>query len=603
MKSFGKLTGLIFFSMVIQWVSPASSPAFWPEQWYLRTATLKGIVYGTDKWVAVGASGNILTSTDRIHWEKQNTPSSQNLNRITYVGSLGLYVAVGENGTILTSPDGNSWTQRTSNTDSSLYGIAYGNGRFVAVGSTGTIVTSTDGISWTKLSSITIEILYDVTYAMPNGFVAVGSRTAVLYSQLGLSWNKTTPGCTQTSTQDFRAVAAGNGYFVTVGEGICYSTDGQSWHPESLMGQPPLRNLYDVAYESSRFIAVGNSGEILTSNMTATDWISQPSNTNNELFGIAYDVTSKGLLAVGNGGIVVASDNGNDWVRQNVDLLCIDYKNGRFVAVGTWGTIRTSLDGINWQTQTSNTSWALRGITFGKNQFVIAGDGGTILTSPDGNTWTPQNLTTGDWLFGITYGGNGKFVAVGISDKIYYSSNGSFWQSKPLTTTYALNGITYGNGRFVTVGVSSALSGAILASSDGEIWGPQPPGTSEWLFGVAYGNGLFVVVGSKGTILTSPDGQFWTPLPDAQKIYFWDILAITYKYGRFVAVTATGAILTSLDGTNWSLKKTWEMAGSTKDPLRSVVGGRNSFMTVGDGGIILESEESDFPIYLPLIRR
>ena len=112
-----------------------------------------------------------------------------------------------------------------------------------------------------------------------------------------------------------------------------------------------------------------------------------------------------------------------------------------------------------------------------------------------------------------------------------------------------------------------------------------------------------MAVGTKGTILTSPDGLTWTPLPDAQKVYFWDILNITFKYGRFVAVTGTGAVLTSLNGTTWSLKDTWTMAGSTKDPLRSVVGGLNSFMTVGDGGIILESEKTGFPLFLPLILR
>jgi photosystem II stability/assembly factor-like uncharacterized protein len=590
--------GILFFILVTLWFLPALGQAFWPEQWYLRTPTLKGVAYGSDKWVAVGASGVIYTSIDRIHWEKQNAPSSQNLNRIAYVGSLGLYVAVGENGTILTSTDGISWLSRTSNTDSSLYGIAYGNSRFVAVGSTGTIVTSTDGISWTKLSSIVIETLNDVTYATPNGFVAVGSRTTVLYSQLGLNWNKTTPGCTQNSTQDFRAVAAGNGLYVTVGEGICYSTDGQSWHSEST-GQPPLRNLYDVAYESSRFIAVGDSGEILTSSALPTTWTTRTSNTKNDLFGIAYDVTSMKLVAVGNGGLVVTSDDGNTWVRQFPDLFGIAYNNGRYVAVGAGGTIRTSVDRINWQNQTSNTVNNLSALTWGNNQFVAAGIEGTILTSPDGYTWTPQTLSTKDWLFGITYGGNGKFVAVGASDKIYYSSNGSLWQYKPLAAAYWLNGITYGNGRFVAVG----LLGAILASSDGEIWGPQPSGTTEWLFGVAHGNGLFVVVGAKGTILTSPDGQIWTPLPDAQKVYFGDILGITFRYDRFVAVTATGAILTSLDGTTWSLKQTREMAGSTKDPLRSVVGGRNRFLAVGDGGVILESEETDFPLFLPLIRK
>ncbi len=137
-------------------------------------------------------------------------------------------------------------------------------------------------------------------------------------------------------------MAAGNGLFVAVGEGICYSPDGQSWSGED---QHPLRNLNDVAYESSRFIATGSSGEMLTSDATPYTWTTRTSNTKNDLYGIAYEVTSKRLAAVGNGGFIVTSDNGNDWVPQNPGLLSIIYGNGRYVAVGAWGAIRTSLDG------------------------------------------------------------------------------------------------------------------------------------------------------------------------------------------------------------------------------------------------------------------
>ncbi len=37
--------------------------------------------------------------------------------------------------------------------------------------------------------------------------------------------------------------------------------------------------------------------------------------------------------------------------------------------------------------------------------------------------------------------------------------------------------------------------------------------------------------------------------------------------------------------------------------IYGVTYGQGLFVAVGDGGIILESEESDFPLYLPLIRR
>ena len=53
-------------------------------------------------------------------------------------------------GVILTSPDGVTWTTRESISDTSLYGVTYGNSTFVAVGSGGTILTSPDGVTWTE---------------------------------------------------------------------------------------------------------------------------------------------------------------------------------------------------------------------------------------------------------------------------------------------------------------------------------------------------------------------------------------------------------------------------------------------------------------------
>ena len=51
------------------------------------------------------------------------------------------YVAVGDSGNILTSSDVTTWISRTSGTTNRLYGVTYGNGSFVTVGRSGTIFT------------------------------------------------------------------------------------------------------------------------------------------------------------------------------------------------------------------------------------------------------------------------------------------------------------------------------------------------------------------------------------------------------------------------------------------------------------------------------
>ena len=49
---------------------------------------------------------------------------------------------------VLLSPDGTHWACQNSGTISSLYSVAFGNGRFVAVGNEGAVVTSADGTTW-----------------------------------------------------------------------------------------------------------------------------------------------------------------------------------------------------------------------------------------------------------------------------------------------------------------------------------------------------------------------------------------------------------------------------------------------------------------------
>ena len=103
------------------------------------------------------------------------------------------FVAVGDSGTILTSTDGTSWTSRTSGTTSNLVGVTYGNSKFLTMtspmdngsNSTATVLTSANGISWTSTSATCSSCgtdnvsLNDVTYGNST-FVAVGSSGKIL---------------------------------------------------------------------------------------------------------------------------------------------------------------------------------------------------------------------------------------------------------------------------------------------------------------------------------------------------------------------------------------------------------------------------------------
>jgi photosystem II stability/assembly factor-like uncharacterized protein len=108
----------------------------------------------------------------------------------------GLFVAVGAAGTLLTSTDGLTWTAQTSNTNNSLRHVAFGVpsagvGTYVAVGDAGTIVSSTDASNWTSQSNPTTHSFYSVCFGPDLQFIAAGTAGTLAYSTAGTdgSWS------------------------------------------------------------------------------------------------------------------------------------------------------------------------------------------------------------------------------------------------------------------------------------------------------------------------------------------------------------------------------------------------------------------------------
>ena len=124
---------------------------------------LNGVNFLNNKYVVVGNSGTILTSSDGGNtWNTKTSGTLQDLMAIIYENNT--YVVVGRSGTILISSDGETWLSKNSGTLKDLYGITYGKNKFVAVGMEGTILTSIDLESWDKRSSVIIVSINDVIY-------------------------------------------------------------------------------------------------------------------------------------------------------------------------------------------------------------------------------------------------------------------------------------------------------------------------------------------------------------------------------------------------------------------------------------------------------
>ncbi len=510
--------------------------------WTIRTSgttsSLAGVTYSSNKFIAVGAGGIILTSADGITWIGRTSGTTNDLKSIKYGSDR--FVAAGAGGTILTSADGITWTGRTSGTTYEIADIAYGGGKFVAVGGSdySLMLTSSDGVTWTKVSVYNSYPLYGVTYGN-SIFAAVGYKGLVLTSPDGAVWTARTPG---TGYNDLQGVVYSGSAFMAVGTDgtLMTSADGITWNYAS---SGTDRDFSGITYGNDNFVAVGDSGMIMTS-ADGTAW-ANPSGVTATLSGIAYG--NNIFVVIGNQTLLTSPD-GRTWTKRPAipGASRVVYSGNTFLALGGNGIIRTSPDGITWTNRTSGTFENINGASFGSGIFVAAGNKGTIVTSGDSITWTIRTSGTTQNLNSIIYG-NGVFTAVGAGGTILTSPDGINWTLRTSGTTDIITDVTYGSGIFAAaaykIGVHGDVeSSSILTSADGITWTIRTPVTVKQLNGLTYRNGLFAAVGQNGTVLTSPDGISWASLTTGTAR---NLRQIASDGENFVAVGVSGTILQS----------------------------------------------------------
>jgi len=288
----------------------------------------------------------------------------------------------------------------------------------------------------------------------------------------------------------------------------------------------------------------------------------------------------------------------NKFSEVTPSLYGITYGLKTFVAVGEYGTIFSSSDGISWVRRESGTFSDLFDVAYGNGTFVAVGwDDGIIVTSNDGVTWFHKTMYMEDdqGLGEVCYGNN-IFVVVGDSI-ILNSPNGIDWFEIDVENIFymihadwfRLQDVVYANKIFLAAGYSWNSQGQdlILVSADGNTWNVSYTGPYRLLFSdIAFGKNKFLIVGHTGSVFTSPDGEKWTEI---QIGFDYALYGVTYGKKTFVAVGGNddetmGIILTSPDGNKWTERK----SGVTSD-LNDVCYGKNMFVVVGDNGIILTS--------------
>ena len=544
------------------------------------------------------------------------------LNGVTVASggnATNLYVAVGNIGTLLTSPDGANWTLRSTGTTEELFGAAFGlvaNGTtpvYLAVGANGTMLQSGDGVSWLPQVPVANSTLRGVIFAN-NEFVAFGDGGIVMSSPDGVTWAIGTTGTTGSvrgmsflpSLSEFVAVGDG-GLFLTSVDGLAW-TLGQTGAPVNLNG---------VAFGNGVFVAVGDSGNIVTASFGASNsgnWQARTSGTKNRITGVVFD--GGRFLGVTSSSETVVSSDGVHWARGDTGLyteltgLLYDSANLRYVAVGHIGInplgtsyILTSTDGNTWADRASAQTLDLKAVTHGLGTFVAVGANESIDTSPDGALWTvhirslrPQGLN--DVKFGA-----GEFMAVGdgvlssISATAYRSFDGVNWSFMNMPTTNSLHGVAKGPGNvWVAVGDSQAegngTAGAVVLAStnQGASWSVNQMPFTNPFHGIVYDEvaGQYVAILGPATtdktpadvIAISPDGLNWTFIYATTEIQFSRI----ERDNGFNVVVATNGKIFVVDPAALSVTVPFT---STANVLRDVTYGNDAagtptWVVVGD---------------------
>ena len=273
---------------------------------------LNRVAWGGSQFVAAGANGTILTSSDGKTFQQRTSGTSASLYDVARSSSA--FVAVGANGTILTSSDGTAWTPQTSGTANNLYGVVWFGSRFVAIGGNGTILTSSDGSAWTPQTSGTTNSLYGLAW-YGSKLVVVGDPGTNLTSPDGITWTQ------QTSDNLYplgRVAWSGSNFVATSGyptfDGYLYpypihiSSDGINWTKAIIVPSstdPPsfIWRASDVVWCGTKFVVVGVDGRIFTSG-DGINWTSWVSGTNNS-FG-AVNCSATQYVVAGKNGLIIS---------------------------------------------------------------------------------------------------------------------------------------------------------------------------------------------------------------------------------------------------------------------------------------------------------
>jgi len=460
-------------------------------------------------------------------------------------------VAVGDNAAIYTSTNALNWQRVTPGFSNWLRSVACGGDVFVAVGEGGLIATGTTGgqggMSWQVRTNGAARNLNRVAW-MGDHFLAVGDGGKAFSSPNGVSWSAVATGATNYL---FAAAGTTNSHLIAGTSEARLAENSGSWSDQlsaTLPAPVPAWTYYSGIWNNGYYLLAGQTGLCVegskTNEITPTRWQPLAESVRTWLWSVAR--TPSHYVAVGDYGTILTSPNGIDWDMElipdtvtNSVLLGVGGSSNLFLAVGSQGTVLWATNVFLWnKLSPAPTANDLQGVCHDGSQFILSGGNGTILTSATGTNWTLRSTPTSSFLMSVA-NFPGGLVAVGEEGTIITSTNnGANWGTQTSGTTNWLSQVRWLNDRLIAVGAN----GTILSSFDGVQWNTDASGTTAWLNAAEYLDGAWFIVGNQGTVLGSPNATNWTSFGTITRK---SLYGVAIHEGQLITVGTEGVVIRS----------------------------------------------------------
>jgi len=261
---------------------PSGAPVTWTARTPGFTGTINSVGYGNGLWVAIGASGALMTVANPTQAWSSGSPGWGTYIKPSLAYYNGKWATVsGDNIFGVSDPTG-AWTNSYYSHPSTWVGVAYGNGYWVAVGQTGKLRTATDPTStWTsRTSGFGTTNINGVAYGNGN-WVAVG-YSGKIYTATDPTGTWSAATSSGFGTNAIYGVGYGNGNWVAVGYlGRIYTATDPTGTWSAAAASGFTHTIQNVAYGNGSWVAVGGSNASFDKLSTAIDptgtWTSRTS--------------------------------------------------------------------------------------------------------------------------------------------------------------------------------------------------------------------------------------------------------------------------------------------------------------------------------------